>query len=106
MKYNLNQVLLAFDGREISDTTSGVTIPATLRSALVRACTDHNPQIHSSGDEKFKIYRLLQRVYAEGESTEIFSDEVSLLKTLVAEVFPVAILGPVYDLLEKVNDPA
>jgi len=101
MKYDLTQTLKAFDGRDITDVTSGAEVAATVRLTLERACINCDPRAHASGDEKYKIYKLLQKIHAAEVEVELTVEEVSLLKTIVGEVYPVAVVGPIYEVLEQ-----
>ena len=99
MKYNLNKSLIAFNGIEIKDDATGK--PADLRATLERVCLNCDPRIHASGEEKIKIYRLLKRIHDAADDVEFSSEEVTLLKTLAAEVYTLAVMGPLYEILEQ-----
>lgn len=58
-----------------------------------------------SGDEKFKRYKLAERISAGGEQ-DVSAEEVALLKKLIGKNWPPAVLGPAYEALERDALPA
>jgi len=53
-----------------------------------------------SGDEKFKRYKLAERISAGGVQ-EVSVEDVALLKKLIGKNWPPAVLGPAYEALEQ-----
>lgn len=99
MKYNMGQQLIGYNGTPIAKAEDDPS-PVNLGDSLSMACVNANPQTHSSGDAKMKIYRILQKVNTE-DDVELEAEEVTLLKTLVGELYGVAMVGTIYDILEK-----
>jgi len=98
MKYNMEEELVGFDGKPITEGEDDS--PVTLGKVLMMACVNANPQEHKTGEDKLKIYRLLQTVHAGGD-VELTAEEVALLKELVGVIYGVGMVGAVYDCLEK-----
>jgi hypothetical protein len=96
MKLNVDMQLVAFNGEPMTENTAEDSPPATLKSVLVQACLMAQ---ESSGDEKYRVYRLLKRIDA-GSEVELSAEDVSKLKALVGNYYPVAVIGPVFDILE------
>lgn len=53
-----------------------------------------------SGEEKFKRYKLAERISAGGDQ-EVSAEDIALLKKLIAKNWPPAVLGPAYEALEQ-----
>lgn len=101
MNFDMSQPLIGFNGEPIMQSEKD-TSPVTLGSALAMACVNANPQKHTDGPAKLKIFRVLQKVGPKDSGeVELDSTEVSLLKDLVGDMYGVAVVGAVYDLLEK-----
>lgn len=63
-----------------------------------------------AGEEKFRRYKLAERV-SPGGVQEVSAEEVALLKKLIGKNWPPAVLGPAYEALEQdavelVDEPA
>lgn len=113
MKYDMKQPLIGFNGKDIKkgpqqdpedpdkmlpDDGSAVTLGETLSMACVNA----NPQKYQDGPSKLKVYRVLQKVGAvDAEELELTAEEITLLKALVGDMYGVAVVGAVEDILEK-----
>ncbi len=102
MKFNVDAQVIGYNGKPIPKSADDDS-PVSLGEVLSMACVNANPQKHSTGEDKMKIYRILQKTHAGGE-VELEVEEVALLKTLVGESYGVPMVGPVYDLLEKQDD--
>lgn len=102
MKYSVTQFLTAFDGQVIKDGPLPESPPAQLKKTLEVACINANPQEFNTGEQKYSVYKLLQKIHVAEEEVDLTSEEVTLLKRLVGGCYPVAIVGVVYDILEKV----
>ncbi len=99
MKYNMDQVIVSFNGEPMKKSEVDDS-PVKLGETLQMACINANTQTHSTGEAKLAIYRILQKVSGEGE-VELEAGEVTLIKTLVGDIYGVGMVGPVYDILEQ-----
>lgn len=54
-----------------------------------------------SGEDKVRRYLLAQKIYNSDSTVEVSSEDISLLKQLVAKLYTPLIVGQVYQLLEK-----
>ncbi len=103
MKYDLSKKLLSFSGEPIKFTESGKAEgeECTIKSALQLACVScTNPEYTKTGVKKYEVYKLLQKVHAADGLQEFSAEEVTMLKTLVADFFNVAVQGALWDFLE------
>lgn len=101
MKYDLRKTLMAFNGDPIKLSSKEDAEDCTVKAALELACVNcANPEYTKTGAKKYEVYKLLQRVHAADEIEEFSAEEVTMLKTLVADFFPVSIVGAVWDILE------
>jgi hypothetical protein len=101
MKFDMQTSLTGFNGDPIKKSENDDS-PVTLGETLSMACVNASPQKHADGDAKLKIYRVLQKVgIKDVEEIELEAEEVALLKELVGDMYGVAVVGAVYDLLEQ-----
>lgn len=99
MKIDVSAGLTNFDGQPIFDSAES-RVAVTLKQVLIMACLAANSQKHNNGEKKYKIYSLLKRVSDAAGALELAAEEVTLLKDLVGDICSVAVVGPVFDLLE------
>jgi hypothetical protein len=98
MKVNVDQGLTSYNGEPMTENAAEDSPPATLKAVLVQACLMAQ---ESSGDQKYRVYQLLKRIDAGGE-VELSAEDVSKLKALVGQSYPVGVVGPVWSVLEGV----
>lgn len=55
----------------------------------------------ASPDEKYKAFKIAQRIAANPEEVELSDDDLELIKAIVATVFHPGYFGQVVDLLES-----
>lgn len=103
MKYNMGQQLVGYNGTPIRKDEDDAS-PVNLGDSLSMACVNANPTTHATGTIKMKIYRILQKCNTQDE-VELDAGEVDLLKTLVGELYGVAMVGTIYDILESPTEP-
>lgn len=99
MKINMKQNILGFNGDPIVKSEEDTT-PVELGESLIMACVNANPQSHTDPAEKVKIYRIMQRIH-DAEEAELEAEDIVLLKALVGEIYGIAMVGPIYDILEN-----
>lgn len=95
----MDQHLIGYNGTPVTKSEEDNS-PVPLGDALSMACANANPQTHTTGEAKMKIYRVLQKVNVKGDA-ELEAEDVALLKTLVGEAYGVAMVGTIYDILES-----
>ena len=99
MKFNLKTQLVNYDDKPINKSAEDKS-PITLGEILTMACVNANPQTHNTGEGKYEIYQLLQKVSKDGK-VDLDAEEIVLLKSLVGFSYGVVVVGSVYDLLEQ-----
>lgn len=101
MKFDMQAPLIGFNGESIKKSEEDNS-PVTLGETLSMACVNASPQKHADGEAKLKIYRILQKVGDKDVTeVELESEEITLIKELVGDMYGVAVVGSVYDLLEQ-----
>ena len=100
MKHDLSVALIGFDGTSIRESAD-TDVAASLKNTLITACLNADPKTYTTGEEKFKVYRLLQTVQAADPEAELSADDVVTLKKLVGYCYPVAVVGAVFTALEN-----
>ena len=101
MKFDMQAPLIGFNGESIKKSEEDNS-PVTLGETLSMACVNASPQKHADGEAKLRIYRILQKVGTkDAAEIELESEEITLIKELVGDMYGVAVVGSVYDLLEQ-----
>lgn len=95
MKIDMNQVLIGYEGKPVTDGDGEIT----LRHACGIALTATNPEEKIDPEEKMKRFLLAQRIYGNG-SIKLTAEEIVLLKQSVGKGYSPAIVGPVWLLLD------
>lgn len=94
MKIHFDQVLNDLDGEPIkSDEGQPVTLSSIARNVLLARFQDETP----SGEESYHRHELARS--AKGEA-DWKSEDVALLKRLIAKAYAPLIIGPAYDAIE------
>jgi len=80
-----------------------ITIPAegasTLRDICIAALMTDNPENRVNGQEKYRRYELATKI-KKNDTVEVTTDEIVLIKNLIAEIYPPLVLGQAFDMLE------
>lgn len=106
MKFDLTQTIIGHKGEPIKKSETDED-PVTLGEILSMACVTADPQQHKTGEDKMKIYRILQKVAIEDDTEcELKAEDITMLKRLVGDSYSVIIVGPVWDILEGKTPPA
>jgi len=98
MVIKVDTPLKNMEGAVMKDMIDGEAVDATLRMAMVNAIL--SPVEKESGTEKVKKYELAKKIHNATDEVELSAEETTLIKGRVGEVFPVIIVGQVFDLLE------
>ncbi len=99
MKIDLNEVLIGYDGKEIINSQDDKT-PTTVRKVLEVALLSASPEEYKTGEQKYKVYKLLKRIGGDIEEADLAAADITLLKDVVAAVYGPAVVGTVFDLLD------
>lgn len=112
MKYDVTITLVDHKGRKLPlndkdvDPQGNVIKGSKLRDCLELVCVQPS-EVVKGGDDKLKVYRMLQRISKADPIVELDASEVELLKKMVAAAYPAALYGLLYDVLENpVSDEA
>lgn len=106
MRYHVTQILVDHKGRKLPlndkdvDPSGNVIKGSTLRDVLELVCVQPS-EVVKGGDDKLKVYRMLQRISKAENIVELEAAEVELLKKMVAAAYPAALYGLIYDVLEN-----
>ena len=106
MKYDIDQTFLDLEGEPILEGVKEDAKPFTLRAMLTLACLNADPQKYADGEAKYKVYKLLRRLGSKAKELGFESDDIILLKDIVGRVFNVYVVGLIYDVLEKKDEPS
>ncbi len=97
MKRNMTAVLTTLTGMPIKDGEASLTLGAVATNALLMPYEDER---NLSGDDKVKRFKLAQRIHdAQGE-VDISSEEITLLKSLIAKAYTPLVVGRAFAILE------
>ena len=101
MNYDMQAPLTGFNGDPIKKSEEDSS-PVTLGETLTMACVNASPQKYADGDAKLKVYRVLQKIgVKDAGEVELEAEEVALIKDLIGDMYGVAVVGAVHDLLEQ-----
>lgn len=105
MKYNVGEVVKGFDGKPFTEQESAkdkvpVEVWLTIAKLIVNALLAFIDGKHLSGEDKFKRYKLAEKIYGKDE-VEISLEEANLIKQASGEALTPMFSGKVWDFLEK-----
>jgi len=99
MLIQVDTPLKNMDGQVMKDNDgAGNAVDATLRVAMINAIL--SPVEREAGTEKVKKYELARRIHSAKSEVELSIEEVSLIKERIGDVFPILIVGQIFDILE------
>ena len=91
------------DGTEFKDST-GKVVPLTLRAAAETALMASYPDEQNlSGQEKLKRYILATKIEKATKTLDLTTDEVTLLKTLIAKAYGPLVVGEAWAVLDPAS---
>lgn len=94
MKRDFSQAMVSL-GQALPDNFH--TLGAVCISALMGVYQDEQSL---SGEDKFKRYKLAERINAGG-ILEVSAEDIALLKKLIGKNWSAAVVGPAYEALER-----
>jgi hypothetical protein len=106
MKFDLSVPLVSYDGKLFtrpveSDDGEVRQEPLTLKSVLVSACVNADPQEHNDADKKLAVFSLLMKLHEANPFVHLKAEEVSVLKKLIGKQLTVVAVGVVCKALES-----
>jgi hypothetical protein len=105
VKYNLKQTFKDLEDQTIMTGPKETEKPLTLGVIISMAGLNADPQKYPSGQDKYKIYKLIRRANSKAEEIEFSAEDISLIKELIAHAFTPYVVGVAYDALEQVDEP-
>lgn len=73
----------------------------TLKEALMTACFSHFQGDNPTGEEKYKRWKIAQKIDAAETEVELTVEEVGVVKKLCGHVYPTISVGAIWSVLEK-----
>lgn len=98
MQRNFATTIKNLDGKPLKEGDKEVTIGSLAVNALL---TPYDDERNLSGEDKVKRFKLAQRIHGATGEIEIQSEEISLLKSLIAKAYTPLIVGQAYVMLES-----
>lgn len=98
MKIHTQYVLKDLHGDPIKDKGKDTTLETVLTTSLLSQGVQENPD----GNEKYKRFKLANRIIAGGV-VELSAEDVVLLKKVVGQTYMALAVGRVFDILEGVE---
>ncbi len=100
MTRDFGEILRDLEGAPLrSAPDRNLTLGEACANALLAQYED---DARTSGEEKLKRYKLAGRVYKK-QFSEVSTEEIALMKTLLAKAYGPTVVGPAYEALE--SDP-
>ena len=97
MEIRMNQAFTNIDGTVLKKNENEFFY---LKSACVDALTVNNPEEKLSGEDKIKRWDLAVRIYNTSSEISLSSEEISLLKKLISNIFGTIITAQSWKMLE------
>lgn len=103
-KKNLKVAILQFGGAEFTTTLvvdgKEVKKPVMISDQIGQVLWEvANSEL--SPEEKYKAFKIAQRIAANPEAVELSSEEIAMIKKMIAPVFAAGVYGQMVDALEK-----
>lgn len=96
---NLKKTILYFDGKPIqNEKKEDVLVCDLLARALFEVAGSNVP---ISPEEKYRCWKISQRILAKPEATELESEDIVLIKKIIAPSLSAGVYGQIVDLLES-----
>lgn len=101
MKKNLKKALIYFNGEPLTEKVNNKDVPCLICNVLGKALFDVSVSANLTADEKYRAFKISQRIAAKPEAVELESDEIMLIRRVIAPSFSAGIYGQIVDVLEK-----
>lgn len=104
MKIDFSTELLSLSGEPIKENIQDESGIKKVPLQLWKVCTDSllavfQDERNVTGEDKVKRWKLAQKIH-EAKEVDLESEEISLIKSLIAKSYSPAIVGPAFQLLE------
>lgn len=102
-------ILSSIEGKPLLDENQQ---PLTLKTVVCNALMTTYQGERIAGKEKYRRFKLAQRVMNTQGATELSKDEATLVTELIGQLYGPVVVGPIYDLfggsgaLTAVDTPA
>ena len=98
MKRNLNKPIVYVDGKTIkNENQAGVMAADLVARGLFEVS---GSSVTLTPDEKYKCWKISQKIIAKPEAVELEADDIVLIKKITAPSLSAGIYGQIVDLLE------
>lgn len=98
MEMNLKKAIVYIDGKAIkNESNNDVLVSDLLARALFEVAGSNVP---ISPEEKYRCWKISQRITAKPEATVMESDDIVLIKRIIAPSLSAGVYGQIVDLLE------
>ena len=94
MKVDLNKYFKDFRGNETNDLISDKVAEALYSAGAI-------PEWQIKREDKFKAYKICQKILNNGGVIEIEAEEAALIKEVTANFLTAGAYGQVHELIEK-----
>lgn len=99
MTKNLNKEFRELDGTVLKDEKDNII---KLHIICINALSlPYRDEENLPGEEKVKRWKLAQALYAKPEEVDLKSEDITLLKKLVAKAYGTAITAQAWEMLEE-----
>lgn len=105
MKKNLKKKLTFINGEPLTTQTMGEdgkkqSVPLLASDVISRAMFEVANAVPLSPEEKYKAFKICQRIMANPEAAELESDDIVLIRKIIGPSFSAGVYGQIVDLLE------
>ena len=99
MKINVAAVLKDLKGEEMMNPDK---TPVLLKQIMVNSLTALGPDDKNvSGDEKYKRWKLAQKIEAADGEMDLKVEDITMIKKLIGQHYMTVAVGAAYDLIEQ-----
>jgi hypothetical protein len=100
--YGLNTVIKDLEGNPIKSGSRDLTMRAAIITALAFEEPDAQGRPTLTGEARFKRWYIANSIQGAFDEVEISIEDLNLVKELVGKAFFMAVVGPVWTMLESV----
>ncbi|MCB6712267.1 hypothetical protein LI160_01525 [Bacteroides xylanisolvens] len=94
MKVDLNKYFKDYRGQETTELIADKVAEAMYSAGAI-------PEWKIKREDKFKAYKICQKILTDGGVIEIETEEATLIKEVCANFFSAGAYGQVHELIEK-----
>jgi len=102
MKVLLNQTLADIEGKTIREGGEEKGVEFTLKKIVINALLgNYQDEVNLSGEEKLKRWEMALTIKTAESTLDLKSEDIALIKKLIAKLYAVTIVGQAWKMLEK-----